>query len=134
MRKKPIVAWDRWQRLEFSSLTDAADYYNTNISSISCAIKRGVAWKHILFEYVDSITSPVPHKGREKDSLIVVIDGKSYYSEKATNKIDCTNCDIFKAKPPQNMTEVPLCYTYCLNNHKIVDYCRAKRIIWKREK
>jgi hypothetical protein len=134
MKKKPIVAWDRGQRLEFSSLTDAADYYNTNIASISCAIKRGTAWKHILFEYVDSITSPVPYKEREKDSLVVTIDGKTYYSEKAPNKIDCTDCDIFKAKPPRSMIEVPLCYTNSLNNHKIVDYCRAKRIIWKRER
>ena len=134
MKKKPLVAWDKGQRLEFSSLTDAADYYNTNIASISCAIKRGTAWKHVLFEYVDSITSPVLPKEPEKDSLVVTIEDKTYYSVKAPNKINCEGCDIFKAKPPKSMIEVPLCYTNSLNNHKIVDYCRAKRIIWKRDK
>lgn len=134
MKKKPLVAWDRGQRLEFPSLTEAAEYYNTNISSISCAIKRGSAWKKVIFEYVDHITSPVLLKEMEKDGLVVTIKDKTYYSVKATNKINCENCDIFKAKPPISMIDVPLCYSYSLNNHKIVDYCRSKRIIWKRAK
>lgn len=136
MKKKPLVAFDRGQRLEFSSLTDAADYYNTNIASISCAIKRGTAWKKVVFEYVDSIDSPVSilPREREKDSLDVTIDGKTYYSVSVPNKINCSNCDIFKAKEPKSMIEVPLCYTNSLNNHYIVDYCRAKRIIWKQAK
>ena len=134
MKKKPIVAFDRGQRLEFSSLTDAADYYNTNIASISCAIKRGTAWKKVVFEYVDSISSPVSilPREKEKDSLEVTIRDKIYYSVSAPNKINCTNCDIFKVKEPKSMIEVPLCYTYSLNNHKVVDYCRANRIIWKK--
>ena len=132
MNKKPIVAFDKGQRLEFSSLTDAADYYNTNIASISCAIKRGTAWKHIYFEYVDSISSPIPPKERETDGLVVTIGRNIYYSVKEPNKINCMNCDIFKTKEPRSMSEVPLCYTNTLNNHHIVDYCRAKRIIWKK--
>ena len=133
MKKKPLVAWDRGQRLEFPSLTEAAEYYNTNISSISCAIKRNSAWRRVVFEYVDSITSPVLPKEREKDGLVVTIRDKTYYSVKAPNKINCEDCDIFKAKEPKSMIEVPLCYSYSLNNHKVVDYCRAKRIIWKKE-
>ena len=132
MRKKPLVAYDHGQRLEFPSLTEAAEYYNTNISSISCAIKRGTGWRNVLFEYVDSITSPVLPKEREKDGLVVTIKDKTYYLVKAPNKINCENCDIFKAKPPISMVDVPLCYLYSLNNHKIVDYRRSKRIIWKR--
>lgn len=134
MKQKPLVAYDRGQRLEFSSLTDAAQYYNTNISSISCAIKRGTAWKKIVFEYVDSITLPVvlPKEIEEKDGLVVTIDNKTYYSVKAPNKTNCEGCDIFKDKKPISMIAVPLCYSYSLNNHKIVDYCRSKRIIWKR--
>ena len=132
MKKKPIVAFDRGQRLEFASLTDAADYYNTNIASISCAIKRGTAWKKVVFEYVDSISSPTLPAEREKDGLVVTIMDKTYYSAKAPNKINCEDCDIFKDKKPISMIAVPLCYSYSLNNHKIVDYCRSKRIIWKR--
>lgn len=132
MKKKPVVAYDLGQRLEFSSLTDAAEYYNTNISSICCAIKRGTRWMGVLFEYVDSITSPVLSHEPEKDSLIVTIKDKTYYSVKVPNKTSCENCDIFKDKKPVSMIDVPLCYSYSLNNHKIVDYCRSKRIIWKR--
>lgn len=132
MKKKPLVAWDRGQRLEFPSLTEAAEYYNTNISSISCAIKRNSAWRRVVFEYVDSITSPVLPKVRERDGLVVTIKDRTYYSVKAPNKINCEDCDIFKAKEPKYMTDYPLCYIYSLNNHKIVDYCRSKRIIWKR--
>jgi len=132
MKKKPLVALDRGQRLEFPSLTEAAQYYNTNISSISCAIKRGSAWKKVIFEYVDHITSPVLLKEMEKDGLVVTIKDKTYYSVKDPNKINCENCDIFKDKKPISMIDVPLCYSYSLNNHKIVDYCRSKRIIWKR--
>lgn len=132
MKKKPLVAYDRGQRLEFQSLTDAAEYYNTNISSISCAIKRNSAWRRVVFEYVDSITSPVLPQEREKDSLVVTIKDKTYYSVKAPNKTNCEDCAIFKAKKPVSMIDVPLCYSYSLNNHKIVDYCRSKRIIWKR--
>ena len=132
MKRKPLVAWDKGQKLEFSSLTDAAEYYNTNIASISCAIKRGTAWKRVVFEYVESISNPVLPKEREKDGLVVIIDNKTYYSVKASNKINCVDCDIFKAKEPRSMIEVPLCYTNTLNNHHIVDYCRARRIIWKK--
>ena len=137
MKKKPLVAWDRGQRLEFPSLTEAAEYYNTNISSISCAIKRGTGWRKVLFEYVDSITSPVLPKELGKDSLdglVVTIKDKTYYSVKVPNKTNCKDCDIFKTKEPKYMTDYPLCYIYSLNNHKIVDYCRSKRIIWKRAK
>lgn len=134
MKKKPLVAWDRGQRLEFPSLTEAAEYYNTNISSISCAIKRGTGWKKVLFEYVDSIASPILLQEREKDGLVVTIKDRTYYSVKAPNKINCEDCDIFKDKKPISMIDVPLCYSYSLNNHKIVDYCRSKRIIWKRAK
>ena len=134
MKKKPLVAYDRGQRLEFSSLTEAAEYYNTNISSISCAIKRGTGWRKVMFEYVDSITSPVLLKERENDSLVVTIKDKTYYSVKAPNKTNCENCAIFKEKKPISMIDVPLCYSYSLNNHRIVDYCRSKRIIWKRER
>lgn len=133
MKKKPLVAWDRGQRLEFASLTDAAEYYNTNISSISCAIKRNSAWRKVVFEYVDSISSPILPQEREKDSLVVAIKDKTYYSVKAPNKINCEDCDIFKAKQPISMIDVPLCYSYTLNNHKIVDYCRSKRIIWQEQ-
>lgn len=134
MKKKPLVAWDRGQRLEFASLTDAAEYYNTNISSISCAIKRGSAWKKVLFEYVDAISSPVLPKQKEADGLVVTIGDTTYYSVKEPDKIDCTDCDIFKAKKPISMIDTPLCYSYSLNNHKIVDYCRSGRRIWKRVK
>lgn len=134
MKQKPLVAYDRGQRLEFSSLTEAAKYYNTNISSISCAIKRGNAWKKVMFEYVDHITSPVLPQEREKDGLVVTIQDKTYYSVKAPDKTNCEDCDIFKAKKPVSMIDAPLCYSYSLNNHKIVDYCRSKRIIWKRAK
>lgn len=134
MKQKPLVAYDRGQRLEFSSLTEAAKYYNTNISSICCAIKRGTGWKSVLFEYVDSITSPVLPQEREKDGLVVTIQDTTYYSVKAPDKTNCEDCDIFKAKKPVSMIDAPLCYSYSLNNHKIVDYCRSKRIIWKRAK
>ena len=134
MKQKPLVAYDRGQRLEFSSLTEAAKYYNTNISSISCAIKRGNAWKKVMFEYVDHITSPVvlPKEVEEKDGLVVTIDNKTYYSVKAPDKTNCEACAIFNAKKPVSIIDAPLCYAYSLNNHKIVDYCRSKRIIWKR--
>lgn len=134
MKSKPLVAYDRGQRLEFSSLTEAAKYYNTNISSICCAIKRGTGWRKVLFEYVDSITSPVLPQEHEKDGLVVTIQDTTYYSVKAPDKTNCEDCDIFKAKPPISMIDAPLCYSYSLNNHKIVDYCRSKRIIWKRAK
>jgi len=132
MKKTPLIAYDRGQRLEFASLKDAADYYNTNISSICCAIRRGTAWKKVLFKRVDSITQPVLSKReRENDSLVVTIEGKTYYSVSEPNKINCAHCDIFKAKEPKYMTDYPLCYIYALNNHKIVDYCRSKKLIWK---
>lgn len=134
MKPKPLVAYDRGQRLEFSSLTEAAKYYNTNISSICCAIKRGTGWRKVLFEYVDSITSPLLPQEHEKDGLVVTIQDTTYYSVKAPDKTNCEDCDIFKAKKPVSMIDAPLCYSYSLNNHKIVDYCRSKRIIWKRAK
>ena len=134
MKPKSLVAYDRGQRLEFSSLTEAAKYYNTNISSICCAIKRGTGWKKVMFEYVDSITSPVLPQEREKDGLVVTIQDKTYYSVKSPNKTNCEDCDIFREKKPVSMIDAPLCYSYSLNNHKIVDYCRSKRIIWKRAK
>lgn len=134
MKPKPLVAYDRGQRLEFFSLTEAAKYYNTNISSICCAIKRGTGWRKVLFEYVDSITSPLLPQEHEKDGLVVTIQDTTYYSVKAPVKTNCKDCDIFKAKPPISMIDAPLCYSYSLNGHKIVDYCRSKRIIWKRAK
>lgn len=133
MKQKPLVAYDHGQRLEFSSLTKAAEYYNTNISSICCAIKRGNAWKKVTFEYVEHITSPMLSKEMEKDGLVVTIKDKTYYSVKAPNKINCEDCAIFKDKKPVSMIDVPLCYSYSLHNHKIVDYCRSKRIIWQKE-
>ena len=76
----------------------------------------------------------MPPEEREKDGLVVTIGDNTYYSVKAPDKTNCENCDIFKAKKPISIIDVPLCYSYSLNNHKVVDYCRAKRIIWKKYK
>ena len=73
------------------------------------------------------------HLLREPNSLEVVIGDKKYYSVSAPNKTNCEDCDIFKNKRPISMIDVPLCYSYTLNNHKIVDYCRSKRIIWQEQ-
>lgn len=71
-------------------------------------------------------------RDKEPNSLVVEIGGEKYYSVSAEDKTNCEDCDIFKAKPPRSMIEVPLCYVYSLNNHKVVDFCRANRIIWKK--
>ena len=63
----------------------------------------------------------------------MTIKDKTYYSVKAPNKTNCEDCDIFNDKKPISMIDVPLCYSYTLNNHKIVDYCRSKRIIWQEQ-
>lgn len=88
------------------------------------------AWKKNFPNILEKARS----KANRRYPSILEIDDEKYYSVSAEDKTNCEDCDIFKDKKPISMIDVPLCYSYSLNNHKIVDYCRSKRIIWKRAK
>jgi len=138
---KAVIVYNGKEKLKFKSLNKAAEYYGVPYISLYHCMRRGSRrYKplNLTFEYASEDntmpfeTSIRTRRDKEPNSLVVEIDGEKYYSVSAENKTNCEDCDIFKAKEPKSMIEVPLCYTYTLNNHKVVDYCRAKRIIWKK--
>ena len=137
---KAVIVYDGKEKLKFKSLNKAAEYYDVPYISLYHCMRRGTnryTPLNLSFEFVnEDDTTPLatPKKDREPNSLVVEIDGEKYYSVSAEDKTNCEDCDIFKAKEPKYMTDYPLCYIYTLNNHKIVDYCRSKRIIWQKEK
>ena len=136
---KAVIVYDGKQKLKFKSLNKAAEYYDVPYISLYHCMRRGSRYKplNLTFEYAsEDNTMPLatPKKDREPNSMEVVIDDTKYYSVSAENKTNCEDCDIFKARKPKYMTDYPLCYIYTLNNHKIVDYCRSKRIIWQKAK
>jgi len=85
-------------------------------------------------EYDSKSTFEQPIKERKIKQYEVEILGKRYISVPMPDKYTCVPCAILNARPPQSMMSLPLCYEHVLNNHKIVDYCRAHRIIWEEKK
>ena len=136
MRAKPVIVYDGELKLKFSSLTEAAKYYGfPYISLYNCLVRGSGHYKNLSLEFAgddNSLTFTSVTKKRETDSLEVTIGGKTYYSVSAPYKTNCVDCDIFKAHKPVSMIDAPLCYSNTLNNHKIVDYCRSRRIIWEK--
>ena len=137
---KAVIVYDGKEKLKFKSLNKAAEYYDVPYISLYHCMRRGsnrYTPLNLSFEFVgedDTMPLTTPKKDREPNSMEVVIDDNRYYSVSAEDKTNCEDCDIFKAKKPRYMTDYPLCYIYTFNNHKIVDYCRSKRIIWQKEK
>lgn len=136
MRAKAVIVYDGELKLKFSSLAEAAKYYGFPYISMYHSLVRGSGrYKNLSLEFAspeDSTTLTSTTGARETGSLEVTIDGKTYYSVSAPNKTNCVDCDIFKAHKPVSMIDAPLCYSNTLNNHKIVDYCRSRRIIWQK--
>ena len=138
---KAVIVYDGKEKLKFTSLNKAAEYYGVPYISLYHCMRRKSRYKplNLTFEYAsedDTMpfeTSIKTRRDKEPNSLVVEIDGDKYYSVSAEDKTNCEDCDIFRAKKPMYMTDYPLCYIYFLHNHKIVDYCRSKRIIWQKE-
>lgn len=59
------------------------------------------------------------------------IEGRTFKTEFIPGFKKCTECDIFKMKPPANMGQVPLCYDYSCDNRKIVNICQSFKVIWR---
>lgn len=140
---KAVIVYDGKEKLKFKSLNKAAEYYDVPYISLYHCMRRGnnrYTPLNLSFEFASEDdtkpfeTSIRARRDKEPNSLVVEIDGEKYYSVSAEDKTNCEDCDIFKAKKPRYMTDYPLCYIYFLHNHKIVDYCRSKRIIWQKEK
>lgn len=83
--------------------------------------------KHVNMEYdIPRKELDIPHYAK--------IDGKTFTAVKCEDKTNCTECDIFKLKPPLSMANSPLCYDYNCGTHKIVDVCSRYKCIWKRKR
>lgn len=72
----------------------------------------------------------------------VTIDGIKYVAvdEKINGNLDldfsCRDCDIYKARVPQNMAQLPLCFEdeYCKVNESCCEQdCNGIKRIWKKK-
>ena len=137
---RPVIASrDGKQERVFPSVREAADALGVSAQVVYNSISNFRICKGYELKYYKPSKKKIERvqpeiidtRRKPSKTYTAVIEGRTFQSVIVPQMKKCTECDIFKMRPPQSMAALPLCYDYSSGKRKIVSLCQSFRIIWE---
>ena len=137
--KIPVILKKNNAIKRFNSITEAAIWLGVKTPCIIQLLKQSGRQKYVRgfsVEYDNENAQQKEPKELKGDNtkyvgIEVEIGGITYCSKSISDKVNCTACDIFKARPPRNMAQVPLCYEHSIGKRRVYNYCESNHtLLW----